>query len=95
MAETLHYRELGAAPRVLVLLHGLFGSAANWMGIARQLAPDWRVVVPDLRGYARADAVTELESLGLVVGVDISVPDAEVPAGMVTSTSPAAFWART
>jgi pimeloyl-ACP methyl ester carboxylesterase len=39
---------------VLVLLHGLFGSAANWMGIARQLAPDWRVVVADLRNHGRS-----------------------------------------
>lgn len=53
-ATTLHHRELGAAPQALVLLHGLFGSSANWMGIARQLAPDWRIVVPDLRNHGRS-----------------------------------------
>jgi esterase len=51
---TLHHREAGQGTRPLVLLHGLFGSSANWMGIARQLAPDWRIVVPDLRNHGRS-----------------------------------------
>ena len=51
---TLHHREAGEGTRPLVLLHGLFGSSANWMGIARQLAPDWRIVVPDLRNHGRS-----------------------------------------
>lgn len=51
---TLHHREVGQGTRPLVLLHGLFGSSANWLGIARQLEPDWRVVVPDLRNHGRS-----------------------------------------
>jgi esterase len=51
---TLHHRDAGEGTRPLVLLHGLFGSSANWMGIARALAPDWRVVVPDLRNHGRS-----------------------------------------
>ena len=53
-ATTLHYRELGEQPDALVLLHGLFGSSANWLGIARSLAADWRVIVPDLRNHGRS-----------------------------------------
>ena len=53
-AVRLHHREVGEGTRPLVLLHGLFGSAANWMGIARQLAPEWRIVVPDLRNHGRS-----------------------------------------
>jgi esterase len=50
----LCYRELGDASQTLVLLHGLFGSSANWLRVARQLAPDWRVLVPDLRNHGRS-----------------------------------------
>jgi esterase len=53
-AVRLHHREVGEGTRPLVLLHGLFGSSANWMGIARQLEADWRVIVPDLRNHGRS-----------------------------------------
>ena len=35
----------------LVLVHGLFGSAANWHGIAARLAGERRILVPDLRNH--------------------------------------------
>jgi esterase len=38
-----------------LLLHGLFGSSANWLGIARELAADGRrVLLPDLRNHGRS-----------------------------------------
>ncbi len=48
------------------------------------------VTLPDLRGFTRADAVAALEDLGLTVGDDAPVPDAELPAGTVAGTNPAA-----
>ncbi len=48
------------------------------------------ITIPDLRGYTRADAAAELEGLGLTVGDDVAVPDAELAAGMVAGTNPAA-----
>jgi esterase len=51
---TLHHREMGEGTRPLVLLHGLFVSSANLLGIVRILAPDWRVIVPDLRNHGRS-----------------------------------------
>jgi esterase len=42
----------------VLLLHGLFGSSANWAGIARRLAATHRVLVPDLRGHGRSPAGT-------------------------------------
>lgn len=53
----LHYRTYGdqhAAQPPLVLLHGLFGSGANWHGIANALAETRRVLVPDLRNHGRS-----------------------------------------
>lgn len=35
----------------VVLIHGLFGAAANWHGIASRLAEHRRVLVPDLRNH--------------------------------------------
>jgi esterase len=49
-----HYGEAGARALPLVLIHGLFGSAANWHGIARRLAVERRVLVPDLRNHGQS-----------------------------------------
>ncbi len=51
----LYYREYGdpgATP--LVFLHGLFGSAANWGGVARRFEASHRVILPDLRNHGRS-----------------------------------------
>lgn len=52
----LHLREYpgpGETPPVL-LVHGLFGSGANWHGIARRLAQTRPVLVPDLRNHGES-----------------------------------------
>ncbi|MCU7934979.1 MAG: alpha/beta fold hydrolase [Candidatus Thiodiazotropha sp. (ex Dulcina madagascariensis)] len=51
----LHYREFGDAanPR-LCLLHGLFGSSVNWMGIVKRLQGNYRLLLPDLRNHGRS-----------------------------------------
>ncbi len=38
----------------LILLHGLFGSSANWHSIARTLAASEHLLVPDLRNHGRS-----------------------------------------
>ncbi len=45
------YGKPGVGRLPLVLVHGLFGSSANWHGIARRLALERRVLVPDLRNH--------------------------------------------
>jgi pimeloyl-ACP methyl ester carboxylesterase len=52
---SLYHREYGdpgALP--VVLIHGLFGSSANWGGVARRLATGYRVLVPDLRNHGQS-----------------------------------------
>ncbi len=56
----LHYREYGAGEDAIVLLHGLFGSSANWGAVARELSVRHRVVVPDLRNHGRSPHVDEM-----------------------------------
>jgi pimeloyl-ACP methyl ester carboxylesterase len=52
----LHVREYGKprSRRVLVLLHGLFGSSGNWGSVARRLEPRYRLLVPDLRNHGQS-----------------------------------------
>ena len=46
----LAYQTLGSGPALLVL-HGLFGSSANWRSIARQLAATRTVYCVDMRNH--------------------------------------------
>ena len=54
MSVSLHYREYGEQGTAIVLLHGLFGSSANWGSIARELSEGYRVIVPDLRNHGQS-----------------------------------------
>lgn len=51
----LHAKTYGKPDaEAVVLLHGLFGSSTNWGSIARQLADDFHVLVPDLRNHGQS-----------------------------------------
>lgn len=55
--KTLHYQVLGDENRhktVVILLHGLFGMSDNLLGLARELAPDFYVVVLDLINHGHS-----------------------------------------
>lgn len=49
----VHYRDFGGEGGALVCVHGLGGSALNWMAVAPALARRHRVLAPDLRGFGR------------------------------------------
>jgi len=46
----LNYKKLGQGP-ALVILHGLFGSADNWLSIARELESDFTLYLVDQRNH--------------------------------------------
>ncbi len=50
----LFYRRYGNSGTPLFILHGLLGSGRNWHGIAKALADQARVVVPDMRNHGRS-----------------------------------------
>ena len=63
MALQLAFEDTGTGPPVVVL-HGLFGSSANWRSVARALAPHHRVLCVDLRNHGQspwADSMDYLE----------------------------------
>ncbi len=47
------FSESDSTPPVL-LLHGILGSLVNWQRIARALASNYQVIVPDLRNHGRS-----------------------------------------
>ncbi|MGO8765682.1 MAG: alpha/beta fold hydrolase [Limisphaerales bacterium] len=55
----LHFREFGAGTP-LVILHGLFGSSDNWLGIAPRLADQFRVFILDLRNHGQSPHSDEM-----------------------------------
>jgi len=51
----LSYTKHGEHGPTLIILHGLFGSARNWQGIARQLADRFSVYALDLRNHGGSE----------------------------------------
>jgi esterase len=50
----LFYREYGDRGQPMIILHGLFGSADNWMTQAKMLSAEYRVYVPDQRNHGQS-----------------------------------------
>ncbi len=47
----LNFQLFGESGPALILVHGLFGSIANWRGVARELSKDFKVYVVDQRNH--------------------------------------------
>ena len=56
----LNFSQVGAEKPPLIIMHGLFGSARNWHGVAKQLSDRYTVYALDLRNHgssAHADVM--------------------------------------
>ena len=58
-AIDLSFEETGDGPP-LIILHGLFGQGRNWIGIAKALAGDFRVLTVDLRNHGASPWSNEM-----------------------------------
>lgn len=56
----LHFKQLGHG-EPLMLLHGLFGSADNWFGVAPKLAEKFQVFALDLRNHGHSPHHAEMD----------------------------------
>ena len=56
----LHFKESGQG-RAVILLHGLFGSLDNWLGVAPKLAEKFHVLIPDLRNHGHSPHHAEMD----------------------------------
>src|SRR6185295_2680836 len=54
----VHYIDFGGSGAPMVLVHGLGGSAINWLGVGPSLARRYRVLAPDLAGFGETPPVT-------------------------------------
>ncbi|ROL63727.1 3-oxoadipate enol-lactonase [Pseudomonas chlororaphis] len=59
---TLHYEEYGQGTPLL-LVHGLGSSTLDWEKQIADLAPHYRLIVPDVRGHGRSDKPRERYSI--------------------------------
>jgi esterase len=65
MAVALHCETIGSGSPVLVL-HGLFGAARNWLTIARRLADAHTFHLVDLRNHGRSPHTDSMTYLDMV-----------------------------
>jgi len=49
----LFYREYGDGEPIIIV-HGLFGMSDNWISVAKALASDFKVYVPDMRNHGKS-----------------------------------------
>ncbi len=78
----IHYLRTGGCKPPLVLLHGLAGSGACWIPLARALEAEYDVVMPDARGHGNSSApLTGYryadhagDVLGLIQGLGLAAP---------------------
>jgi pimeloyl-ACP methyl ester carboxylesterase len=60
--------DFGGDGATVVLLHGLAGCAEEWLETVSELAPRYRVLVPDQRGHGRRERRPQDVSRGAYVG---------------------------
>jgi pimeloyl-ACP methyl ester carboxylesterase len=59
----VHYYDFGGSGPPLVCVHGLGGAAINWMAVGDELARDYRVLAPDLRGFGETPLAGGLSTI--------------------------------
>lgn len=84
----LYFRQFGEpqAPPLL-LLHGLFGSSANWVGIARRLLADYHLIVPDLRNHGRSPHAQDMDYPAMAADILGLLERLEIPAAHIVGHS--------
>ncbi|MFE1172431.1 alpha/beta fold hydrolase [Streptomyces sp. NPDC058773] len=65
----LSYLDFGGPGRPLVALHGHMSEGAGFAAVARELAPEWRVIAPDQRGHGDSDRAADYTREGYVADV--------------------------
>ena len=78
----IHYLRTGGNKPPLVLLHGLTGSGACWIPLARAFEEEYDVVMPDARGHGNSSAPVDgyryedhaNDAVGLIQGLELVAP---------------------
>ena len=95
-ALELAYRELGNPQRPpLLLVHGLFGSSANWMGVVKRLQDDYRLILPDMRNHGRSPHHPDMDFLSMAADLAALLDRLEIESARLVGHSmggKAAMW---
>ena len=78
----IHYLRTGGYKPPLIPLHGLTGSGACWIPLARALEGDYDVVMPDARGHGKSSAPLQgylyrdhaSDVIGLIEALGLAAP---------------------
>lgn len=88
--ETLElaYRELGDPQRPpLLLVHGLFGSSGNWMGVVKRLQADYRLILPDLRNHGRSPHHTTMDFQSMAADLSVLLDHLQIDSASLVGHS--------
>jgi pimeloyl-ACP methyl ester carboxylesterase len=78
----IHYLRTGGHKPPLIALHGLTGSGACWIPLARALEGDYDVIMPDARGHGKSSALLHgylyrdhaRDVIGLIEALGLATP---------------------
>ncbi len=82
----LNKTERGDGPPLLIL-HGLYGSSANWSRHARWLAERYRVILPDLRNHGRSPHHPRMDYPAMAADLIQLLDDCDCPQAVVMGHS--------
>jgi pimeloyl-ACP methyl ester carboxylesterase len=60
----IHYLDFGGTGRPLLMVHGLGGSALNWMAVGPAVAGDYHALAIDLAGFGQTPLFRRLAAVG-------------------------------
>jgi pimeloyl-ACP methyl ester carboxylesterase len=60
----IHYLDFGGTGRPLLMVHGLGGSALNWMAVGPEIAEDYHALAIDLAGFGQTPLFRRLAAVG-------------------------------
>jgi pimeloyl-ACP methyl ester carboxylesterase len=60
----VHYLDFGGAGRPLLMVHGLGGSALNWMAVGPEIAKSYHAIALDLAGFGQTPLFRRLAAVG-------------------------------
>jgi pimeloyl-ACP methyl ester carboxylesterase len=60
----VHYLDFGGTGKPLLMVHGLGGSALNWMAVGQEIAESYHVLAIDLAGFGQTPLFSRSASVG-------------------------------
>jgi pimeloyl-ACP methyl ester carboxylesterase len=65
----VHYLDFGGTGRPLLMVHGLGGSALNWMAVGPEIAGSYHAMAIDLAGFGQTPLFRRLAAVGANAGL--------------------------